>query len=135
MQSRREFLRSSGALAVGIAIPGMSVGAPPSTVKGLDTVKLVTSKLVVAPGRWRWIIGHHSAIKYGNLAVYDREHRRRGKMDGLGYHFVIGNGIDSGDGEIEIGPRWLEQIRGGHVATDEFNISGIGICVIGNFEI
>ena len=54
--------------------------------------------------------------------------------NGLAYHFVIGNGIDSGDGEIEIGPRWFRQIKGGHVHREEINEVGIGICLVGNFE-
>jgi N-acetyl-anhydromuramyl-L-alanine amidase AmpD len=54
--------------------------------------------------------------------------------NGLAYHFVIGNGVDSRDGEIEIGPRWLKQIQGGHVHREEINEVGIGICLVGNFE-
>jgi N-acetyl-anhydromuramyl-L-alanine amidase AmpD len=49
-------------------------------------------------------------------------------------HFLIGNGTDSGDGEIEIGPRWRKQLRGGHVASRAYNENSIGICLIGNFE-
>jgi hypothetical protein len=47
---------------------------------------------------------------------------------------VIGNGIDSGDGEIEVGPRWKKQLEGGHVRKREVNLQGIGICLVGNFE-
>lgn len=85
-------------------------------------------------GRWKYIVAHHSATPYGNAAIYDRNHRRRGMANGLAYHFVIGNGRDSGDGEIEVGPRWLGQLAGGHVRSSEFNEHGIGICLVGNFE-
>lgn len=85
-------------------------------------------------GRWKYIVAHHSAIRYGNAAVYDRNHRRRGMQNGLAYHFVIGNGVDSGDGEIEAGPRWRGQLHGGHVRKWEVNKHGIGICLVGNFE-
>ena len=54
--------------------------------------------------------------------------------NGLAYDFVIGNGKDSGDGEIEIGPRWLKQLDGGHVRSSFYNAHGIGICLVGNFE-
>jgi N-acetyl-anhydromuramyl-L-alanine amidase AmpD len=54
--------------------------------------------------------------------------------NGLAYHFVIGNGRDSGDGEIEIGNRWVNQLQGGHVSTHQVNELGIGICLVGNFE-
>ncbi len=88
----------------------------------------------VEPGRWTYIVGHHSATKYGNAAIYDRNHRRRGMKNGLAYHFVIGNGINSGDGEIEAGPRWKHQIEGGHVRRRDVNLHGIGICLVGNFQ-
>jgi LysM repeat protein len=84
--------------------------------------------------RWTHIVGHHSATRHGNAEIYDRNHRRRGMENGLAYHFVIGNGVDSGDGEIEIGPRWKRQIQGGHVRRHEINEHGIGICLVGNFE-
>ena len=88
----------------------------------------------VDPGRWTYIVGHHSATKYGNAEIYDRNHRRRGMQNGLAYHFVIGNGINSGDGEIEAGPRWKDQLEGGHVRRREVNLHGIGICLVGNFQ-
>ena len=55
-------------------------------------------------------------------------------QNGLAYHFVIGNGSDSKDGQIEIGPRWKEQLHGGHVKSEFVNQIGIGICLVGNFE-
>ncbi|MFZ9682771.1 MAG: N-acetylmuramoyl-L-alanine amidase [Cephaloticoccus sp.] len=84
--------------------------------------------------RWRYIVLHHSGIEDGNAQAYDAGHRRRGMEHGLAYHFVIGNGRDSGEGEIEIGPRWTKQLRGGHVRKTEVNNTGIGICLVGNFE-
>jgi N-acetyl-anhydromuramyl-L-alanine amidase AmpD len=60
-------------------------------------------------------------------------------MDGLGYHFVIGNGTLSGDGEIEVGYRWKSQIHGAHARAkpgddNRWNELGIGICLIGDFR-
>lgn len=54
--------------------------------------------------------------------------------NGLAYHFVIGNGNASGNGEIEIGSRWTKQINGGHVASDYLNNIAIGICLVGDFD-
>ena len=86
--------------------------------------------------RWRRIIGHHSATASGNAAKFDAYHRRVRRMEnGLGYHFLIGNGTDSGDGQIEIGPRWTQQIQGGHVRSLACNEDSIGICLVGNFEV
>jgi N-acetylmuramoyl-L-alanine amidase len=84
---------------------------------------------------WTWIIIHHSDSDYGSAAIIDRWHRARG-FDELGYHFVIGNGTDSGDGQIEVGPRWVKQKWGAHdnALDNRFNISGIGICLVGDFN-
>lgn len=100
----------------------------------LGHVRAETAKINVRTDNWIRIVAHHSAIKYGNAAIYDRAHRKRGMQNGLAYHFVIGNGIDSGDGEIEIGPRWTKQLLGGHVKSYGINLTAIGICLVGNFE-
>lgn len=100
---------------------------------GVDVEALLRG-IPVERGRWTHIVGHHSATPHGNAAIYDRNHRRRGMENGLAYHFVIGNGKDSGDGEIEVGPRWRKQLEGGHVRRREINLHGIGICLVGNFE-
>src|SRR5206468_7992138 len=85
---------------------------------------------------WKWIIIHHSATPAGSLAVIDREHKEKG-WDGCGYHFVIGNGTNSGDGQVEPSARWPIQKWGAHAKTpdNKFNDYGIGICLVGNFDI
>jgi LysM repeat protein len=105
-----------------------------STEDLLSHVRAATSKIAVRRQHWQRIIVHHSAIKYGNAKKYDAAHRRRGMQNGLAYHFLIGNGIDSGDGEIEIGTRWTKQLLGGHLKSYQLNLSAIGICLVGNFE-
>lgn len=111
------------------------VSQPPAVTAGsslLAPVIAATNRIRVDSSRWRYVVCHHSAIEAGNAEVYGRAHARRGMENGLAYHFVIGNGRDSGDGEIEIGPRWRKQLRGGHVRKTEVNDSGIGICIVGN---
>ncbi len=107
-------------------------GAGPSGV--LKDVVDATTSLRIQRGRWRYVVLHHSGIEAGNARSYGAAHKRRGMENGLAYDFVIGNGKDSGDGEIEIGPRWLKQIDGGHVRNAFYNTHGIGICLVGNFE-
>ncbi len=106
----------------------------PASLSTLASVVAATAKIKVNPKRWRHIVLHHSGIEVGNAKAYDGGHRRRGMKHGLAYHFVIGNGKDSGEGEIEIGPRWTKQLRGGHVRDSKVNDSGIGICLVGNFQ-
>lgn len=84
---------------------------------------------------WKYIVIHHSASASGSAAEFDRFHReKRGWENGLGYHFVIGNGNGTPDGEIEIGNRWVNQINGAHAGVEEYNHYGIGICLVGNFN-
>ncbi|MBA4137664.1 MAG: peptidoglycan-binding protein [Opitutus sp.] len=112
--------------------PGQRLTLPESDA--LAAVVAATAELRIQRGRWRHVVVHHSAIEDGNAAAYDSAHRRRGMENGLAYHFVIGNGRDSPEGGIEIGPRWLRQLDGGHVRNATFNATGIGICLVGNFE-
>lgn len=100
----------------------------------LASIRSGTQQIQVRTSNWTTIVAHHSAIKYGNAQIYDQAHRKRGMKNGLAYHFIIGNGIDSGNGAIEMGPRWLKQLHGGHVRSYQTNQKAIGICLVGNFE-
>ena len=117
-----------------LQVPGGSLTHTPPSDDLLAQVRAATAKINVRRKHWQRIVVHHSAIKYGNAKKYHAAHRRRGMQNGLAYHFLIGNGIDSGDGEIEIGPRWTKQLLGGHLKSYQLNLSAIGICLVGNFE-
>jgi hypothetical protein len=107
---------------------GGGVGAP------LSSSRDWTPRVPARP--WKWIVIHHSASPTGSMAVFDKEHKAKG-WDGVGYHFVIGNGTNSGDGQIEVTPRWPIQKWGAHAKTidNRFNEYGIGICMVGNFDV
>lgn len=79
-----------------------------------------------------YIIIHHSATKEGDLESFRRNHKAKGWRD-IGYHYVIGNGTYSGDGEVETGRS--ENESGAHCSTDGMNFKSIGICLVGNFDI
>lgn len=86
---------------------------------------------------WQYIIVHHSAHSTGGLSQIDADHKQVKGLQGCGYHFVIGNGSESGDGRIEVARRWSDQKAGAHCrdARDAaMNDYGIGICLIGNFD-
>jgi len=86
--------------------------------------KLVGKKQYSA--KWRYITIHHSGTIEGNAEVFDRNHRIR-RLGGLFYHFVIGNGTGSQDGEVEVGWRWMRQ--------KEVERKGdIQICLVGDFN-
>ncbi len=89
----------------------------------------------VRRGRWKHIVIHHSGDNTNSIKGMEHYHRRVRRMEnGLAYHFVIGNGVNTGDGKIYIGDRWSRQIRGGHVASTALNEIAIGICLVGNFD-
>ncbi len=100
----------------------------------------------VKRGKWRTIVVHHSASGNSSPQGMHQWHLQRGWENGLGYHFVIGNGVNFGDGEVYVGPRWRRQQTGAHCKSSSgtffgifrpsnfFNERGIGICLVGNFQ-
>jgi len=95
----------------------------------------------MAPHRpWRYIVVHHSATLAGTLESIDAGQRGRGFTNGVAYHFVINNGRSAGtvDGQIQPTGRWINQLDGAHTRVashPEFNTDGIGICLVGNFDL
>ncbi len=76
------------------------------------------------------LVIHHSASKDGSAAPFRVLHRGVFGWKDVGYHFIIGNGSLTGDGEIEDGrPEWAV---GAHARG--FNDASIGVCLVGNFE-
>lgn len=119
-------------------LPSPTVVTPkpvkPSTPKNVPSAWLPPPRL---EKDWTAIVIHHSATENGNAAIFDRMHREENHWDGVGYDFVIGNGTNSGDGQIEVTFRWRNQKIGAHCGgTPEnwANEEGIGICLVGNFD-
>lgn len=85
--------------------------------------------------RWRAVVVHHTATNRGNAEIIDKWHKAN-NWKGVGYDFVIGNGSDSGDGEIEATFRWRRQIAGAHCGGTPNNWAneyGVGVCLVGDF--
>ncbi len=129
--------------------PALSISPPPSPVAAaapdetasphylfiVGKVKQEIDSAQITPGRWRYIVFHHSGTPSGNAKIFDYYHRYvRGMENGLAYHFVIGNGHGSGDGEIEVGGRWLKQLAGGHLHSEALNQISLGVCFVGDFD-
>jgi hypothetical protein len=88
---------------------------------------------------WTSIVIHHTAADHGSVeSIHEAHLKRKDKngnpWQGIGYHFVIGNGGGMPDGEIEPTFRWRQQIQGAHAGSAEYNEQGIGIALIGNFD-
>lgn len=93
----------------------------------------------VPPRPWKFIVLHHTATAEGSVETIDAEHRQRRDAQGqpwrgIGYHFLIGNGRGQGDGEVRATFRWRDQSAGAHAGVSAFNETGIGVCLVGNFE-
>jgi LysM repeat protein len=106
-----------------------SSGALPGSISS------AISNASVTPGRWKYIVIHHSGVNEGTVKGMDNYHRQVRHMEnGLAYHFVIGNGNGMSNGEIAAGNRWKKQLDGGHLASVSQNKVALGICLVGNFD-
>ena len=76
-----------------------------------------------------FLIIHHSSTKEGNAEIFRKYHKETYGWRDIGYHFVIGNGTYSGDGEVEIGRP--ENEEGVHAVN--YNDKSLGICLVGDF--
>jgi N-acetyl-anhydromuramyl-L-alanine amidase AmpD len=99
-----------------------------------DEVRSEIKNVQASPNRWKSIVLHHSGTSKGNAKKYNNDHLKRGLTNGLAYHFVIGKGMDSKDGQVEVGDRWKNQLKGGHLRDEKQNEQAIGICLVGNFD-
>ncbi len=100
-----------------------------------DPIDLVQPPKAQRP--WRYVVLHHSAKPTGGHDQLDREHRENHNLNGCGYHFVIGNGSESPDGQIEVTRRWSEQKSGAYcndLSHPQANEYGISICLIGDLD-
>lgn len=108
---------------------------PLMSLGGASSVEAVFStRADINPEQWQAIVIHDSGSPVGSAAEIDESHRARG-FDGLGYHFLIGNGAGMADGEIHVGYRWLDQLPGAHVGGPEgelYNRVAVGICLVGD---
>ena len=86
--------------------------------------------------KWTAIVIHHSGTQKGNAAIFDEWHRVKKHWAGVGYDFVIGNGTNSADGQVEVTFRWQQQRTGAHCSTpgNWANKEAVGICLVGNFD-
>jgi LysM repeat protein len=118
-----------------LIVPSKSPAASITRPAVVTSFQKALDEAPVVPGRWRYIVVHHSGVDRGDLKSIDRYHRQERHMEhGLAYHFLIGNGNGMRDGEIAVGDRWREQLDGGHLHSEAQNKIALGICLIGNFD-
>lgn len=88
--------------------------------------QIFATKTPVTQGRWTQIFIHQSRTRGGNAVTL-------GQRDGMGDHFLIGNGIQCGDGEIQIGRRWSAQQAAQPVGA-QVAAGCISICLVGDLD-
>ncbi len=115
-----------GVLVVGMGLAMVACAVFPATAPGprqakagsaegrhtLASLGLLRSDMPALHG-WRYIIIHDSADEGASFEAIEREHRRRGR-DGMGFHFVIGDGDTIEDGAIVPTDIWWQQAAGEH---------------------
>jgi hypothetical protein len=134
-------LAMTGAMAVlAIDAPRQAGGFPLTSITPLEDQPAGSGHLLLADeadldrSRWNGIVIHHLGEPFGTAESVHRQHLSW-DYQGLGYHFLIGNGNGLADGEIHVGYRWIEQFPGAHVVGEAgtlHNTQSIGICLIGN---
>ncbi len=83
---------------------------------------------------WDAIVIQHLAKPAGIVESIDRDHKNTG-LNGLGYHFLIGNGNGLDDGHIHVGYRWLNQTsaaRPTDINESNWGSRTVSICLVGN---
>ncbi|MCA9274917.1 MAG: N-acetylmuramoyl-L-alanine amidase [Phycisphaerales bacterium] len=99
---------------------------------GMDSIFQTATP--IADNRWNSIVIVHSGQPAGSAEDIASEHKSLG-YDGLGFHFVVGNGKRMGDGEIHVGYRWLDQQPGADLSgvnSSFTSASAIEICLVGD---
>jgi hypothetical protein len=100
--------------------------AGPNLLAAVDPV--LDTKVPINLGRWRYIYIHQSGSPQGSAAALTGP-------EGLGDHFVIGNGEGSANGELEIGTRWTNQQPPlAPAGANSIDPNCISICMVGDFH-
>ena len=95
--------------------------------RSMDAVFQTKAPLV--PSRWKYIYIHHTQTPAGNALTLGQP------SNGLGDHFVIGNGDGLMDGEIQVGQRWnQQQVALPPAGANKIDRACISIGLVGDFD-
>lgn len=115
---------------------GIALAAPIRVPSAPAIESVLNTRRPLDKTSWKRIVIHHSGSAFGSPDTLAQQ-ALASNLRGLGYHFVIGNGSGSGDGELYVGYRWLDQLPGAHATGPEaewHNEHSIGICLVGDGE-
>lgn len=121
-------------LVDGTSAPSGLTLSPMVAVVGGGMESIFRTNAEITPGRWDSIIIYHSASPYGTPTSLESRQRELTRQ-GMGFHFLIGNGAGMGDGDIHVGYRWMDQDSGLHSVGQSAQVdarNAVGICLIGD---
>ncbi len=88
----------------------------------------------LSTGRWRRIELDSSGTEIGDARTLGQFQKDvQGVKGGLAWHFLIGNGTRSDDGEIEAGPRWDHQVPAA-MALAGSDVETLHVALVGDFH-
>jgi N-acetyl-anhydromuramyl-L-alanine amidase AmpD len=123
--------------ALGCALLIVRISRTPESAERIDW-HAIAPPLDTPMHPWRWIVIHHSGARNGDTASIDASHVQERHWEGIGYHFVIGNGHPMPLGRVDATWRWKQQYHGAHAGSapeqSEYNSDGIGICLVGDYD-
>lgn len=100
----------------------------PGSADSLDRIFQMDE--AVRSDRWRYLYIHHSKTGNGNALTLGHG------MEGIGDHFVIGNGDGLADGELQISQRWNHQLPAISPSTGvKVDADCISVCIVGDFDL
>ncbi len=121
-------------LVDGTAAPSGLTLSPMVAVAGGGMESVFRTDEPITPGRWDSIVIYHSASPYGTPTSLESRQRELTRQ-GMGFHFVIGNGAGMGDGDIHVGYRWMDQGVGLHSLGQSTEVdprNAVGVCLVGD---
>ena len=126
----------AGDMAAPISVPALDLNTPRTTWKYLSAnIRAQVDASLAKRHDWQRVVLHGSGVNHGNASLLNRYHHSvRGLVQGLSYHFVIGNGAGAPDGRIETGNRWSQALPAGDMVCAEAQDYSISVCLVGDFN-
>ncbi len=117
----------------------LALAPPPLVAEGFNSLSaadrpeflegIFKTTVPAKANQWKYIYIHHSNTRSGDASTL------AAPGSGMCDHFLIGNGSGCQDGEIQVGPRWMQQQPpAAPPGVEEIEPDCISICVVGDFD-
>ncbi|MBC8203028.1 MAG: N-acetylmuramoyl-L-alanine amidase [Planctomycetes bacterium] len=95
---------------------------------------IFNGEIPIDTAKWSGIVIQHLGEPAGSIKSIQRSHLSGG-LDGIAFHFIIGNGNGLGDGVVHGSDRWVQQTKAARpisIDPENWDENLITICLIGN---